>query len=118
VCEAEVTPLAVKTLSGSLTQNLCPSPSHPVLKTPHCKFFTRKHWRQYPLANVTLAVLAQIINHWGYFIYLNWMPTYFVKVSHLMECCCSLSKSSRFGVTRTSITAAEKLSIMAAGTWL
>lgn len=20
------------------------------------------------------------VNHWGYFIYLNWMPTYFYKV--------------------------------------
>jgi ACS family sodium-dependent inorganic phosphate cotransporter/ACS family sodium-dependent inorganic phosphate cotransporter-like MFS transporter 9 len=27
-------------------------------------------------------VIVNIVNHWGYFIYLNWMPTYFVKVRH------------------------------------
>lgn len=25
-------------------------------------------------------IIANIVNHWGYFIYLNWMPTYFYKV--------------------------------------
>lgn len=25
-------------------------------------------------------VIVNIVNHFGYFIYLNWMPTYFVKV--------------------------------------
>jgi ACS family sodium-dependent inorganic phosphate cotransporter/ACS family sodium-dependent inorganic phosphate cotransporter-like MFS transporter 9 len=25
-------------------------------------------------------IIVNIVNHWGYFIYLNWMPTYFVKV--------------------------------------
>jgi hypothetical protein len=24
--------------------------------------------------------LSGTVNHWGYFIYLNWMPTYFYKV--------------------------------------
>ena len=24
-------------------------------------------------------IVANIVNHWGYFIYLNWMPTYFNK---------------------------------------
>jgi hypothetical protein len=24
--------------------------------------------------------LSSAVNHWGYFIYLNWMPTYFYKV--------------------------------------
>jgi len=26
-------------------------------------------------------IVVNIVNHFGYFIYLNWMPTYFVKVS-------------------------------------
>lgn len=26
-------------------------------------------------------ILVNIVNHWGYFIYLNWMPTYFNQVS-------------------------------------
>ena len=25
-------------------------------------------------------ILVNFVNHWGYFIYLNWMPTYFFKV--------------------------------------
>jgi ACS family sodium-dependent inorganic phosphate cotransporter/ACS family sodium-dependent inorganic phosphate cotransporter-like MFS transporter 9 len=25
-------------------------------------------------------IIVNIVNHWGYFIYLNWMPSYFVKV--------------------------------------
>ncbi|KAL4424918.1 hypothetical protein ABPG77_009647 [Micractinium sp. CCAP 211/92] len=25
-------------------------------------------------------IIANFVNHWGYFIYLNWMPTYFYKV--------------------------------------
>jgi cyanate permease len=25
-------------------------------------------------------IVVNIVNHFGYFIYLNWMPTYFVKV--------------------------------------
>lgn len=25
-------------------------------------------------------VIVNFVNHWGYFIYLNWMPTYFSKV--------------------------------------
>ncbi|PSC76976.1 putative anion transporter chloroplastic [Micractinium conductrix] len=25
-------------------------------------------------------IVANFVNHWGYFIYLNWMPTYFYKV--------------------------------------
>lgn len=29
---------------------------------------------------VWAIIIANIINHWGYFIYLNWMPTYFYKV--------------------------------------
>mmetsp|Transcript_17093 Transcript_17093/g.29254 ORF Transcript_17093/g.29254 Transcript_17093/m.29254 type:complete len:305 (-) Transcript_17093:149-1063(-) len=24
-------------------------------------------------------IVVNVVNHWGYFIYLNWMPTYFVK---------------------------------------
>jgi ACS family sodium-dependent inorganic phosphate cotransporter/ACS family sodium-dependent inorganic phosphate cotransporter-like MFS transporter 9 len=31
-------------------------------------------------------IIVNIVNHWGYFIYLNWMPSYFSKVS----CCCML----------------------------
>jgi ACS family sodium-dependent inorganic phosphate cotransporter/ACS family sodium-dependent inorganic phosphate cotransporter-like MFS transporter 9 len=30
-------------------------------------------------------IIVNIVNHWGYFIYLNWMPSYFSKV-----CCCCL----------------------------
>lgn len=29
---------------------------------------------------VWAIIIANVINHWGYFIYLNWMPTYFYKV--------------------------------------
>ena len=29
---------------------------------------------------VWAIITANIVNHWGYFIYLNWMPTYFYKV--------------------------------------
>lgn len=29
---------------------------------------------------VWAIIIANFANHWGYFIYLNWMPTYFVKV--------------------------------------
>lgn len=29
---------------------------------------------------VWAIITAKIINHWGYFIYLNWMPSYFYKV--------------------------------------
>jgi ACS family sodium-dependent inorganic phosphate cotransporter/ACS family sodium-dependent inorganic phosphate cotransporter-like MFS transporter 9 len=25
-------------------------------------------------------IIVNIVNHWGYFIYLNWMPSYFSKV--------------------------------------
>ena len=25
-------------------------------------------------------IIVNTVNHWGYFIYLNWMPSYFVKV--------------------------------------
>ena len=25
-------------------------------------------------------IIVNFVNHWGYFIYLNWMPSYFVKV--------------------------------------
>lgn len=24
-------------------------------------------------------IIVNFVNHWGYFIYLNWMPSYFVK---------------------------------------
>jgi MFS family permease len=29
---------------------------------------------------VWAIIAANVVNHWGYFIYLNWMPTYFYKV--------------------------------------
>lgn len=29
---------------------------------------------------VWAIIFANFVNHWGYFIYLNWMPTYFYKV--------------------------------------
>lgn len=29
---------------------------------------------------VWAIIVANFVNHWGYFIYLNWMPTYFYKV--------------------------------------
>ena len=29
---------------------------------------------------VWAIITANIVNHWGYFMYLNWMPTYFYKV--------------------------------------
>lgn len=38
-------------------------------------------------------IFANIVNHWGYFIYLNWMPTYFYKVLNL-----NLSTSSYFSL--------------------
>ena len=25
-------------------------------------------------------IVVNFVNHWGYFIYLNWMPSYFVRV--------------------------------------
>jgi len=30
--------------------------------------------------HVWAIIAANFVNHWGYFIYLNWMPTYFYKV--------------------------------------
>lgn len=36
-------------------------------------------------------IIVNIVNHWGYFIYLNWMPSYFVKVGPQNGgCCCCL----------------------------
>lgn len=29
---------------------------------------------------VWAIITANVVNHWGYFMYLNWMPTYFYKV--------------------------------------
>lgn len=29
-------------------------------------------------------ILVNIVNHWGYFIYLNWMPTYFNQVNRTL----------------------------------
>ena len=29
---------------------------------------------------VLAIVVVNFVNHWGYFIYLNWMPTYFYQV--------------------------------------
>jgi MFS transporter, ACS family, solute carrier family 17 (sodium-dependent inorganic phosphate cotransporter), member 9 len=29
---------------------------------------------------VWAIIIVNIVNHWGYFIYLNWIPTYFHKV--------------------------------------
>jgi predicted MFS family arabinose efflux permease len=29
---------------------------------------------------VWAIIVANFVNHWGYFMYLNWMPTYFYKV--------------------------------------
>lgn len=31
-------------------------------------------------------IVVNVVNHWGYFIYLNWMPTYFFRVSLRTEC--------------------------------
>ena len=28
---------------------------------------------------VWAIIVVNFVNHWGYFIYLNWMPSYFVK---------------------------------------
>jgi hypothetical protein len=36
-------------------------------------------------------IVVNIVNHWGYFIYLNWMPSYFVKVRmchNVVSYCC------------------------------
>jgi hypothetical protein len=30
---------------------------------------------------VWAIIVVNIVNHWGYFIYLNWIPSYFYKVS-------------------------------------
>lgn len=32
---------------------------------------------------VWAIIVVNIVNHWGYFIYLNWIPSYFYKVSAL-----------------------------------
>ena len=44
-----------------------PSPSHP---SPATLLSSPAVWG---------IVVANIVNHWGYFIYLGWMPTYFVQ---------------------------------------
>jgi ACS family sodium-dependent inorganic phosphate cotransporter/ACS family sodium-dependent inorganic phosphate cotransporter-like MFS transporter 9 len=38
-------------------------------------------WTLMSKAATWAIIIVNIVNHWGYFIYLNWMPTYFVKVS-------------------------------------
>lgn len=30
---------------------------------------------------VWAIIVANVVNHWGYFIYLNWMPSYFHQAS-------------------------------------
>ena len=30
------------------------------------------------------------VNHWGYFIYLNWMPTYFYRVLGALQGCANV----------------------------
>lgn len=36
-----------------------------------------------------LAIVAvNFVNHWGYFIYLNWMPSFFYKVPWRFPGCC------------------------------
>jgi ACS family sodium-dependent inorganic phosphate cotransporter/ACS family sodium-dependent inorganic phosphate cotransporter-like MFS transporter 9 len=37
-------------------------------------------WKLMSKAATWAIIIVNIVNHWGYFIYLNWMPTYFVKV--------------------------------------
>ena len=35
---------------------------------------------------VWAIIVVNIVNHWGYFIYLNWIPSYFYKVSREGGC--------------------------------
>lgn len=37
-------------------------------------------WRLLSHPATWAIIIVNIVNHWGYFIYLNWMPSYFVKV--------------------------------------
>jgi ACS family sodium-dependent inorganic phosphate cotransporter/ACS family sodium-dependent inorganic phosphate cotransporter-like MFS transporter 9 len=37
-------------------------------------------WRLLSHPATWAIILVNFVNHWGYFIYLNWMPSYFVKV--------------------------------------
>lgn len=44
---------------------------HPVAKVGTLKLLSSK---------ATWAIIVvNFVNHWGYFIYLNWMPSYFVR---------------------------------------
>ena len=36
---------------------------------------------------VWAIIIVNIVNHWGYFIYLNWIPSYFYKVCVKMWLC-------------------------------
>lgn len=37
-------------------------------------------WRLLSHPATWAIIIVNTVNHWGYFIYLNWMPSYFVKV--------------------------------------
>lgn len=36
---------------------------------------------------VWAIIVVNIVNHWGYFIYLNWIPSYFYKVGLKVSVC-------------------------------
>lgn len=38
---------------------------------------------------VWAIIVVNIVNHWGYFIYLNWIPSYFYKVTARLVAVCA-----------------------------
>jgi hypothetical protein len=38
---------------------------------------------------VWAIIVVNIVNHWGYFIYLNWIPSYFYKVTVRLVAVCA-----------------------------
>jgi MFS family permease len=47
-------------------------------------------WRLMSHPATWAIILVNFVNHWGYFIYLNWMPSYFVKVCKGDKCADSI----------------------------
>lgn len=55
--------------------NLASKESKETEKPPHVSFS-----KMLKTKAVWAIITANVVNHWGYFMYLNWMPTYFYKV--------------------------------------